>query len=105
MTSNDNGHYATVYFPDLSLLSFVNERSKDFGSRAKYFRALVEKDQNGLVAWEGDIDRDRVLEILKEISERLGIEVGPKHAEKLLEIGTDLTKDEVISVLVGEGIL
>jgi len=95
----------TTYIGDPSLLSFLNERSKDFKNRSDYIRKLILMDSNGLVAWEGEINRDLLIEKLNSLMEALGIQHEPSKIQRTLEIGEDVSVEEAINILTGEGIL
>lgn len=95
----------TTYTGDQSLYLFLNERSKEFKNRSDYIRKLIEMDQVGLVAWEGEINRDLLIEKLNSVMEALGIQHEPSRIQKYIEIGENVSVEEAINILTGEGIL
>ena len=101
--------YFTVYTGDISRFSYVNKRSKHFKSRNDYIWKLIEMDQKGLIAWDGDVRRDKILEELRKISEAVGVKVPVEHfeevADRAVEIGENVTSEEVVDILIQEGIL
>jgi hypothetical protein len=104
MSSDNSDNYFTTYINDTSLFLFLEERSRDFNSRSNYIRELVKKDSEGLIAWEGEIDRDLLIEKINAVLEALGISVETKR-QKHVEIGENVTVSEAIDILTQEGIL
>ena len=67
-------------------------------------------DRKGLVNWDGSIKRDPILEELKKISAALGIGEVPtekfeKVVKKSVEIGENVSIENIINILTEEGIL
>lgn len=108
-------HYFSVYTGDFSLFSYVNERAEKFKSRNEYFWKLVEMDKKGLILWsnESGSQKDKILEEIREelriISQTLGVNVSTKQFEKVIEktveIGKNVSREQVINILIDEGIL
>ena len=103
--STDEIYYFSTYVRDQSLISFLDERSKDFKNRSDYIRKLIKMDQAGLVAWEGEINRDLLIEKLNALMEALGIQHEPTRIQRPVEIGENVSVEEAINILTGEGIL
>lgn len=98
--------YTGLYLKDPSLLDFAHSRAEKLGfSFSSYIRNLIEKDQEGAVAWDAEIRRDLLEEKLNAILEGLGIQHKSHEAIKTVQIGENVSAEEAIDILTEEGIL
>lgn len=106
MASDNKSQYTGLYFKDPSLFNFAHDRADELNkSLSGYIRELIERDRDGFVIWDDGVQRDFLLEKLNAVLEALGIQHEPHKRVKAIEIGENVSVEEAIDILTGEGIL